>query len=241
MGILDNLVAHWKLNEASGTRVDAHTIGPYGLADNNTVTQATGKIGNAAQFTAANSEWLTHGLTADLGLGLDTDFTLAIWVYLDSKPANKMYIVFNHAANPDADALYDIRWDNGTDRFEFIVGDGTSIGEVEANNLGAPSTATWYFIVAWHDKTADTLKIQVNDGTVDSLSWTNGTRNANGTLDLGRDGWSGDQYFNGRLDSASFWKRVLTSTERTDLYNGGAGLDYPFVTAAPFAQAIFIG
>ncbi len=86
--LLTDLKAHWKLNEASGARVDSH--GSNDLTDNNTVTQVAGKIGNAAQFTAANSEWLSRGTDVDLGLGADTDCTWAGWFYMDSKPGNNM-------------------------------------------------------------------------------------------------------------------------------------------------------
>jgi hypothetical protein len=35
-------------------------------------------------------------------------------------------------------------------------------------------------------------------------------------------------WLDGRLDSVSIWKRMLTAAERTQLYNSGNGLDYPF-------------
>ncbi len=35
-------------------------------------------------------------------------------------------------------------------------------------------------------------------------------------------------WWNGSIDEFGFWKRVLTSQERTDLYAAGAGLTYPF-------------
>src|SRR4051812_43478016 len=86
--LLTNLASYWKLEEASGTRADE--IGSQTLTDNNTVTQAVGKLGNAAQFTAANSESLSHADSATLSLGADQDFTLGAWVYLDSKGANRV-------------------------------------------------------------------------------------------------------------------------------------------------------
>ena len=62
-----NLIAYWKLDEASGTRNDSK--GANHLTDNNTVTQAVGKVGNAAQFTLANSEYLSIADNADLSAG----------------------------------------------------------------------------------------------------------------------------------------------------------------------------
>ena len=37
----------------------------------------------AGQFTAANSEYLSHAHNSDLSTG-DIDFTFAVWVYADS-------------------------------------------------------------------------------------------------------------------------------------------------------------
>lgn len=83
MTLLDGLVSYWKLEEANGARVDSVVASGNDLTDNNTVTQAVGVLGNAAQFTAANSESLSHADNASLGTG-DIDFTVASWVYFDS-------------------------------------------------------------------------------------------------------------------------------------------------------------
>ena len=51
LAILHECYGYWQLGEASGTRADTYLDND--LDDNNTVTQAVGKVGNAAQFTAA--------------------------------------------------------------------------------------------------------------------------------------------------------------------------------------------
>lgn len=75
--LTNNLISFWKLEEASGTRVDE--VSGYDLTDNNTVAQGTGKIGNAAEFVDANSESLTHVSNSDFQTG-DVDWTWAGWV-----------------------------------------------------------------------------------------------------------------------------------------------------------------
>lgn len=222
--LLTSLVAYWKLEEASGTRVDATGRG-NDLTDNNTVTQATGIVGNAAQFTAANSEYLSHADNADLSTG-NVDFTVAAWVYLDSKPASVMGFVTKGSGGSTTNAEYSLQYLNTSDRFRLVVFDGGSnAGAAVANNLGSPSTSTWYFVVAWHDSVADTVNIQVNNGTVNSSAYTFGSWDSTEPLWIGR---SSSGYQNGRIDAVGFWKRVLTAGERTSLYNGGAGLQYPF-------------
>ena len=225
MAILDNLMAHWKLNEASGARADAHT-GGLNLTDVNTVTQAAGKIGNAAQFTSGQSERLTHADHADLTMG-DIDYLLAAWVYLDSKAAQLQFMAKMASSNFEFRFGYDV----AADRFFFEILTLAGTGQVElADNLGAVSINTWYFVLGWLDAVANTVNIQVNDGTVDSAAQSQTPGAGTAEFEMGAE--RSAQFMNGRMDSVSIWKRVLTSQERTDLYNGGAGLDYPFTVAA---------
>jgi hypothetical protein len=47
-------------------------------------------------------------------------------------------------------------------------------------------------------------------------------------FDLGANSAAGGLHWDGALDEWGFWARTLTSDERAALYNGGAGLAYPF-------------
>ena len=238
MAFLDNLEAHWKLNEASGARVDSH--GSNDLADNNTVGQAAGKIGNAAQFVNADLEYLSIADNASLSMG-DIEMTVALWAYLDNKTGDQAFLgKFNWGADQRE---YAIRYDDSSDRIRFHVSSNGTIGTeiiVAANSLGSPSTATWYFIVAWHDPATNLIYIQVNDGAVDSVAASAGI--FNGTSDLMLGAWKDgtDSLLDGRVDSVSVWKRVLTAQERTDLYNGGAGFDYPFAAPTPVSKSVLV-
>lgn len=239
-----NLVAYWDLDETSGTRVDAigsndltdnNTVTSNSgvsvgnsLTDNNTVTQAVGIVGNAAQFTAANSEWLSAASNSDLQSG-DIDFAFSIWVYLDSKSNHQMFINKDSGSGRE----YFLYFDFNDDRFIFqILGTGSSPAEplIRANSFGSPSLNTWHFIVAWNDSVANTVNIQVNAGTVDSTSYT-GAGPTVGSTDfvIGRRQSGSDQWFmNGRIDEVGFWKKVLSAQEITDLYNSGSGNTFDF-------------
>src|SRR6187431_54120 len=61
----------------------ADSVGAETLADNASVAQIAGKVGNAAHFARASSQFLSRASNANLQTG-DIDFTLAAWVYLDS-------------------------------------------------------------------------------------------------------------------------------------------------------------
>lgn len=217
------LVAYWSLEEASGTRADSR--GDNDLADNNTVTQAAGKVGNAAAFASANTEYLSIADNADLSTG-DIAFTFFGWVYLTTLANGTMaakWASFEH----EWSLIYNHTDHAPNQRFTFSVSSNGALANerVDATDFGAPSTGTWYFIAAWHNPTANTINIQVNNGTVTSVAHSAGVRNGAGGFSLGR---LRDTVYplNGRVDEAGFCKTVLSATLRTWLYNGGSGRSF---------------
>jgi hypothetical protein len=211
--LLTDLVSYWKLDEASGTRFDS--AGSNNLADNNTVTSDTGKINSAAKFVAANSEYLSIASNATLVMG-DIDFTLSLWFYRDTS-ANFTLLAKDNGTSRE----YNLDIGGGNARF-FING-GTSLAQSAAASL-----ATWYHVIAWHDSVGNTVNISVNNAAPASTA-TGGAAPATGASQFRLGSREGDgHYWDGRIDGVGVWKRVLTSDERTSLYNGGSGLDYPF-------------
>lgn len=222
--ILGSLVAYWNLDEVSGSRADS--VGGQTLTDNATVTQAAGKVNFAGQFTAANTEFLSRNSEATLQTG-DIDFTFAGWAYLDTKAAN-MQMLSKRGSN--AAIEYDLSYDVASNRFIWRVGSGagTVIGTATANVLGSPSTATWYYIVVWHDAANNLVGIQVNDGTANTAATTGPAGTGTVGFKIGAKNTSPIEPWNGRIDEVGLWKRLLTSAEKTALYGAGNGLAYPF-------------
>lgn len=224
--LLTSLVSWWSLDEASGSRADSH--GSNTLTDNNTVTQATGKVSNAGQFTYANSEWLSKATPTGVNGG-NTDWTIQAWVYADSFSGGSdkfpgIVILGGAGLLGAGDNDYLLVHDNG-DTFEFFSSNGSSFSLVSATNFGAASTATWYHIIAWHDSAVGSLNIKINDGTTDTNSSINTPSHqaSADNLQIGRY----DVHWDGRIDEVAFWSRVLTASEITELYNSGSGIAYP--------------
>lgn len=220
--LIAGLVSHWKLDEASGSRADAY--GTNTLTDNNTVTQGAGKIANAAQFTASNSEYLSCADNPSLRI-FGTDFSFAFWVYLDTKSADQRFVSRIHASLGTA-RDYRIAYDVASDRFVFLIFTTTGSPQASASTFGSPSLATWHFIVANYTLATKTLGISVNAGTENTTVHTGLTQNSNTSFNIGRDAFGG--YANGRIDEVSFRKRTLAAPERITLYNAGNGIAYPF-------------
>lgn len=213
-GLLDRLVSHWRLDEASGIRFDSHWTNH--LPDIATVAQVSGKITNAIDFQGGYLE-LAPGPWITPSNSWGTSFTISGWAQLDAVTGEQCFIAQFNAAGYAIQTL--------TTNLIFYV-DGTgALDSIAATNI--LQTGTWYFFVCWHDSIADTINIQIDNATVASKSHTDGIVAPTQNFVMGDQGTSA-RPMNGRLDSVSYWWRVLTPLERTQLYNNGNGLDYPF-------------
>lgn len=232
MALTDNLVAYWELGEASGTRNDSH--GTKHLTDNNTVTQAVGKVGDAAQFTAANSEYLSITDNPELSAG-NFDFTLGGWFYFDS--ISSQVLVGKHDGVTVAGSEYFIVLNDITSRVMFYVYSDDAYGVGSALTL---TTATWYFVVASHDSVADQISIQVDTETPVLVGHSVGANNTTTPFTIGATA-APNTFFNGRADQVFFYKRVIGASEITALYNGGAGLSYAALSGSSGAARPMVG
>ena len=191
----------------------------------------------AAQFTRANSESLSIGDNTDLSTG-NIDFTLAAWVYLDSKPgAGAFMAIAGKYVSPNRE--YRLIWDSVDDRFKFQVSDtGANAVTVIASTFGAPALGTWYLVKGWHDSVANTINIQINDGAVDSGAHSAGVYDGTAGFEIGAANTSST--WDGRLMCVGFWKSVLSSTLRTTLYNYGSPLSRAQLPATLTAAASLV-
>jgi hypothetical protein len=224
----DSLVAYWQVDEASGTRADELTgCGGGGcdlLLEADPIGSAAGILGSAAEFVGFESNWLGVGADmADLSMG-DIDFTLSAWAYTPSCGGACNGTVLGKYEVASGGREYVILIESGA-LFFIVSGNGTATTAVSA---GAWSDSTWHHIVAWHDPTANTINIQLDNGTPASAAHSTGVLDGTREFMLGSLNGLGGYGLTGRVDEVGVWKRLLSSDERTALYNAGAGCTYPF-------------
>lgn len=230
-GLLNNLVAYWKMDESSGDAIDAHTSGlTMTLSAGAGWESATGKIGTSRERY--------HGyLSRNDGLGTgDVDFTIAAWVYMRSLGNAAIFSKYTLAGNQREYLLYYNHNDHAPNqRMAFAVSaDGASHAIVDATDFGAISRDAWYLVIGWHDAANNQIGVAVNNvATV--IAHNAGVYGSSAVAYLGVI----DEIvygIAGRLDEISFWKSsagaggVLTAAQRTALYNAGAGLAYSAFT-----------
>lgn len=176
----------------------------------------------AAQFTRTNSEYLYKSSAAGLPSGAEGEVSFAGWFYFDAVGSPTKYLMGAVSADASNRRFY-LGQNDSDSRLNFTVLLNNS---TYATASSSPvSAGQWYFVVAWYDAAANTVNLQLNNGAVVSTSYASGISGAAVNFYLSSfAGTSG--YYDGRIDNVGVWSRVLSSGERTTLYNGGLGQNY---------------
>lgn len=216
--LLTSLSHYWFLNEASGTRSDS--VGGYTLTDTNTVGSTTGVNSNAASFVGASSESLLYS-----GYQVSAR-TVNLWLWVDKAETNYSFLAYRAGSsqygnvvtvtvNGYAGELIDCTW---TD-----YGVGAPFARIPSASV---PDKTWFMVTTW--LAADNYAyVSINNGTPiqSSTQHTGNFQPLGGAVPY--TGISSSVAGLASVDEVGVWSRVLTSDERTALYNSGAGRFYP--------------
>lgn len=226
MALVDHVTHWWTLNEASGTRADE--VGAFDLTDNNTVGSTTGKVGDAAAFVAASSEYLSRSGT-DLSPG-DTSWSMCVWVRTSNTGANQgIWCKDNGSQREYALLIY-------AGAIRFIGFD--SGGGFYALDSAAIASNTWYCVVAGYDASTNKAFLSIDGGAKQESStfspYATASATPPSTLGLWEYvGW----YLSGDIDEAAWCDAALSDAEIDEYYNGGSGLTYDDLTSPPATRA----
>jgi hypothetical protein len=213
-----NLVACWDLDEDSGTRYDE--AGSNHLTDNNTVGSTTGKVGKAAQFVRANSEYLS--ISDNSALSITGSMTIVSWVKIDTKDATNTSTILRKRNE------YFLKVEAGSlGVFSYRVGTSTTL-----YSQVVPAVSTWYFVVAAYDEQTSTAYLTINGAGGVSNTQSAGADTTYPLL-LGAYDASAADYWDGAIDSVVIYKRKLSDAEIAWLYNSGSGRSCDDINAPP--------
>jgi hypothetical protein len=204
--------SYWKMDESSGNAADS--VGSSDLTNTN-VTYSSGKINNASVYNGSSAVLSSSDVS-----GSDS-WTANLWINVSVKQGS--YILSK----------------DGSGNRAFVInmgGDGTievdawnsSETQYSAYEVGYLSTGTWYMITAVWDSSAETLSLYADTTLLNSVSIT-GTaeNNSSSAFYVGGHPAGGDNWYDGYVDEVGYWDRALNGSEIDDLYNSGAGLQYP--------------
>lgn len=222
--ITDNLVSHWKQDEASGNATDSH--GSNTLAETSgTIASVAGKVVNSRDYEAGDTERFV--LADNASLSITGNITVCAWINAESFTNSPGTIASKYLTTGNQRS-YRLNMVVTTGRPSFGVSQ-TGTAETAVATWGSNlSTATWYFVCGRYDGT--NVSISVNAGTPVTAAYSSGIFDSTAPFILGSQAdndFSGTEY-DGLIDEVSVWSRALSDAEVTTLYNSGNGLAYPW-------------
>lgn len=239
MALTDNLRAYWKLEEnAASTAVEEELNAFDGTANVNTNTiSGAGKINNGFVLTG------TQKVAVGLPLPINNNArSINLWFYMSSAEANNSYCLFRAGQNASTkDFSLALQKGAATTRF-YLRRYNSDQSTVYVNNAD--------ILDGWHMLSLVYNGVSTGTDNTGGLKWyfdgnliDKGSEKANTTFattnpaqEIGYGGGYWAVYFKGKLDEIGIWSKELSAAEVTSLYNGGAGLTYPFTTTPTTLQ-----
>lgn len=208
--LLTGLVSYYKLDDVNDFYGTNH------LTNNNVVTFEAGVSDNCAKFNGIN-----QSLSCSNVLSAETiNISMAMWVYI---PSSSEKGCFMHNGKDSASTA------NG-----YSLGVGNTDFDSNGNNLiclldqlawlnfNETIGTGWHWILMTRDAT--TWRGYV-DNVVSATTFTTNPIPPTTNFKIGVDTPAGSlpRYWKDKIDEFGFWAKVLSTQERADLYNAGAG------------------
>lgn len=230
--------AFWNWDESSGNAVDAVSGGSTNTFVNvNSTAFVAGKIGNCADFEASSSNRFTIANASQTGLNITGDMSIATWANFESAPSGAFgameLIGKGFDGNTTRQWRMDIQNISSVPKLQFSASATGSGGAGAIVDFSAWALSTWFHIVCLYDASAGSAQFYINASSVGTATGLpTSIFNGTGITVAGDDG-AGGGYLDGKMDMTGVWSGLLTPTDISDLYNAGAGIQYPFASAGP--------
>ena len=220
--LLNGLQVYYKLENLTDSSGNSLTLTNHG-----TVTFTAGKVNNAANFVSASSQYLSDANATPYQMGTG-NFSYAFWVKFRIFTEKGIVDYGQSGASPGW-AVDTVPLGGSAAGFQVSLSDGSTAPNYPyLNSTHTWNDGQWHLVVVTYSRSGNMVLYvdNLNEGSV-SLSTNRGSVNSTNGFTLGAN-YAGGVLFDGSIDEFGLWNRVLTSTEITHLWNGGAGTTYPF-------------
>lgn len=227
MALLDNLELFSNMEDDTSTTVVENT-GNYTLTKQSSgnPVEGTGKVGDGQVFTA---DYITSDFNANTTLGTG-DFTIACWFKVPSDNSRRTFVGMNTSGAFENFVTLDAGDDGDSNAIRGQFRDGSS-GE-------ATLSATGFQDDAWHlailTRTSTTAVLYIDNSQEDTATNAEIGVDVGAVMQIGRLNNTND--CTGSIDEVGIWSKVLSSAERSKLWNSGDGLAYPFTVEEAVAN-----
>ncbi len=212
-----SLIAYWKMEEADGTsRLDSTSNG-HNLSNHGVVTKDTTHIGGSFAAGTGASAYLD---SSDSVFNTTSDWSCSIWVYHNALPGDDRVLISRWTPDLSWVAAYE------GDTIELLVADSSGvIGSQHVTSTITFSTGAWYLVCFGIDTANHQLWIQINNETRVVASYTSLHNTSDKFTIADYSGGDGSASII-KVDETAFWSKVLSTSEVSQIWNGGNGLFY---------------
>jgi hypothetical protein len=214
MPLSNGLIAYYKLEDLTAE------VGGANLTTTGGAGFAAAKINDGLDNPGGGAR--LSSTSALFGLDGPATRTFAAWVKADVL-AGSPGIISNWANGVGTVVQWLLWYDAGS--LKFQVRDSSNVDHV-ATWAGSFTTGVFYHIVFSYDSATGTVSVNVDNGSPNTTT-SSDVKAGTTELALGNRN-NGGAGFDGHIDAFGVWDRLLTGAEQTALYNGGAGVEYPF-------------
>jgi hypothetical protein len=201
------------------------------FTNNGSVGTATGIQGTASTFVAASTQSLSVADNADVSP--TGNMSIAAWIYLSSAVTGRQVLCGKDASQPNRSYAFNLQESTG-DNFEVLLstnGQNAGTNNYRVNAGMTFSTSAWYHVVMAYNSGAGTVACYVNGSLQATITGaSSGIYDSTAAFYIAR--WQdAGAYFDGRLNQFLLYKKLLDSTDASNLYNGGSGIPYEVSSA----------
>jgi hypothetical protein len=221
VNLASGLISYWKMDEATGNRVD-QVGGVNTFTVGGTLSSITGKL-NAGASGAGAGYLIAADHPSQHPSG---SFSICGWLLIHNLAgASGLHMLLNKWASNNQGFI--ICYDNSVNVWKFVLAP-TSTSSLEVTVSHTPTAGTWYHLAAVYDATNTQIRLRVNDGAVGAASSPFPDppyASTAGALSL----LLSTLFSDAAVDELGWWNRALNSAEISALYNGGGTPPaYPF-------------
>ncbi len=228
MALTDGLQGFWKLNDNLGDTVVLDYSGHRrnGVASSNTSSlSATGKIDKCLSLDVSNPDYARCSDIAAVDLAPYQDISFAVWAKFVAGTGTFFTLV--HKVSSATALGWVISYDDNLDKIRAHLYYSGGSYDVSLTSI---TGTDWHLFIVTIDRDGN-MVIYLDDGsTSDSIDISaKAAEDCSNTehVEIGKDCEINANFYdwNGFVDCVAVWNRVLTSVERLQLWNSGAGTE----------------
>jgi hypothetical protein len=217
--LLNNLVAYYAFEETSGVNCYDSTANDRDLSINGATINQAGQIGKCYTYDG-------NDIVGDTTISAFNLTNLSVSVWFKTNSTNTVGLVGNYYWDDTGwDVILSQDWPF-SGNLVFSLRSTNTPASLELGTTGALNNNAWHHALCTFNGTTANIYVDGNTTPNDSSIWANTIDyTANNLFAIG---YRGGINYTGSIDEIGVWSRALTTSELTELWNGGTGKTYPF-------------